>query len=337
MKNALLAILFLSTVTLCAVVLGLRTRIVNQAQVIVRTEARVAELEAQLSSKTEAIEKAQVTERKADMLQDVLTSTSTDAKEKTKQVEKLQQALATAKTNEPANLLGSMFKDPKMKEMISAQQKLYIGPLIDKSYSALFQQLGLSADQTTTLKDLLEKKMLAGANAGMSMLSGDMDAEKRAEMMKQIKTESDGVDAQIKQFLGDDNFQALQSYEKTVPDRMVANQFKDQLANTANALSPAQETQLIQTFSDTRSSFPWTIDFANKKNNTEDLAGLLTEDNLAKYEQEKTQYDQQVLTRAQQFLSPDQMTALTQFSETQRNMQMVGMKFAAKMFAPKGQ
>jgi hypothetical protein len=337
MKNAFLAILFLSTVTLCAVVLGLRTRIVNQAHLIVQTQARVTELEQQLAAKSEAVEKAQVTERKAEVLQDVLTSTSSDAKEKTKQVEQLQQALATVKTNEPGNLLGSMFKDPKMKEMISAQQKLYIGPMIDKSYSALFQQLGLSPDQTTTLKDLLEKKMLAGANAGMSMLSGDMDAEKRSEMMKQIKTETDGVDAQIKQFLGEDNYQAFQSYEKTVPDRMVANQFKDQLSNTANALSPAQDAQLIQAFADTRSSFPWTIDFANKKNAPDDLAGLLTEDNLAKYEQEKTQYDQQVLTRAQQFLSPDQVTALTQFSDTQRKMQMVGMKFAAKMFAPKGQ
>lgn len=337
MKNAFLAILFLSTVTLCAVILGLRTRIVNQAQVIVRAEARVAELEAQLNAKSDAVEKAQVTERKAGILQDVLNSTSSEAKEKTKQVEQLQQALATAKTNEPGNLLGSLFKDPKMKEMISAQQKMYVGPMIDKSYSALFQQLGLSPDQTTTLKELLEKKMMAGANAGMSLLGGDMDPEKRAELMKQIKSETDGVDAQIKQFLGDDNFQAFQNYEKSVPDRMVANQFKDQISNTANALTPAQESQLVQAFSETRNSFPWTIDFANKQKNPEDLAGLLTDDNLAKYEQEKTQYDQQVLTRAQQFLSPDQFTALTQFSDTQRKMQMVGMKFAAKMFAPKGQ
>jgi hypothetical protein len=337
MKNALLAILFLATATLCAVVIGQRNRLVAQSTQLTQVQAKLAEVEARMESKSEVIQKAELTERKADILQDALTTTSSEARQNAKQVEQLQQKLASVKTNESGNPFGAMFKDPKMKEMIVAQQKAFMGPMIDKTYASFVQQAGLTPEQTATFKDLLQKKMMVGASMGMSMLDGSLDADKRAELTKQIKSETDGFDSQIKQFLGDDNYQAFQSFEKSVPDRMSVNQFRDQLASSGTPLTPAQESQLVQAMTDTRSSFTFTTDFSNRKAAGEDWASMLNEDSLSKYEQEKAQYDQQVLTKAGQFLSPDQVTALTQFSEAQRNMQMVGMKMAAKMFAPKGQ
>ena len=65
-------------------------------------------------------------------MQETLSATAANAVEKSSQIAQLQDSLAAAKTND-ANPLTAMFKDPKMKEMIKSQQKLVMGPMIDKS------------------------------------------------------------------------------------------------------------------------------------------------------------------------------------------------------------
>src|SRR5450759_4322165 len=106
--------------------------------------------------------------------------------------------------------------------------------------------------------------MLAGADAGMSLMDGSLDAAQRADLAKQTKSETDDYDAQLKQFLSDDNYPAFRAYEKTVPDRMTVSQFSDQLAGGASPLSNDQQQQLSQAMNDARTSFKWTTDNNNK-------------------------------------------------------------------------
>ena len=51
------------------------------------------------------------------------------------------------------------------------------------------------------------------------MLSDDLDATKRAEVVQQVKAANDAADAQIKVFLGDDNFAQIQDDEKSTWER----------------------------------------------------------------------------------------------------------------------
>jgi hypothetical protein len=48
--------------------------------------------------------------------------------------------------------------------------------------------------------------------------------------------------------------------------------------------------------------------------------------------EEREQFDQQFLSRAQQILTPAQLTAFADFQKTQRQMQVAGLKMAAQMF-----
>jgi len=57
-----------------------------------------------------------------------------------------------------------------------------------------------------------------------------------------MKSATDDYDAQIKQFLGDDNYQMFQAYEKTTPDRMTVSQFSDQLSGSATPLTTDQHS-----------------------------------------------------------------------------------------------
>ena len=332
MKNIIIAILLVATIALGAFCL-------HQQNQIAQTQSQLAGVQSQLQEKSAADEKNRFTESRAKMLQNALTETAAAAGEQSKQVAQLQKSLVATKTNgaNPFGEMSKIFKDPKMKEMIKSSQKMFMGPMIDKQYAALFQQLNMTPEQAATLKDLLQKKMLAGADAGMSMMDGSLDAAQRADLAKQTKSETDDYDAQLKQFLGDDNYPAFQAYEKTVPDRMTVSQFSDQLAGGASPLSNDQQQQLAVAMNDARTSFKWTTDYSNKNPSSGDYASMFSEDKINQFTSEKEQFDQQFLTRAQQILTPEQAMAFQQFQTAQRQLQIMGMKMAANMFAPKSQ
>jgi len=332
MKNIAIAILLVAAIALGAVCLHQQTQ-------LTQTQSQLASVQSQLKKKSEADEKTMFAESRAKMLQNALTETAAAAGEQSKQVAQLQKSLVATKTNgaNPFGEMSKMFKDPKMKEMIKSSQKMVMGPMIDKQYAALFQQLNMTPEQAATLKDLLQKKMLAGADAGMSMMDGSLDAAQRADLAKQTKSATDDYDAQIKQFLGDENYPAFQGYEKTVPDRMTVSQFSDQLAGGASPLSNDQQQQLAVAMNDARTSFKWTTDYNNKNPSSGDYASMFSEDKINQFTSEKEQFDQQFLTRAQQILTPEQAAAFQQFQTAQRQLQIMGMKMAANMFAPKSQ
>lgn len=308
----------------------------HQSRQMIGLRVQLAETQTQLQAKPDTEERVAQAERKTKILQDVLTDTSKFAAEKTKQAEQLQQSLAEAKTNN-ANPFADMFKDPKMRDMIKSQQKAVLGPMIAKQYAAFYQQMNMTPEQTAAFKDLLVQKMSAGTEAGMSMLDSSLDATQRADLAKQVKAQTDEFDAQIKAFLGDENYKTFQDYEKTVPDRMVVGQFSDSLADGATALSQQQQTQLIQAMSDGRNNFKWTTDYNNANPANTDYSTMFTDQKIEQFAQEKQQLDQQVLAKAQQILTPEQFAAFKEFHTSQSAMQLVGMKMAAKMFAPKSQ
>jgi hypothetical protein len=333
MKSTLITLLLIAVV-------ALGTFSAHQRNQIARTRTRLAAAEDllkvaqnRLKEMSDAAEKVTQAEQNARILQQTLTEASAASAAQSQQVTQLQQSLAAAQTNTGRGL-GALFKDPQMKDMIKAQQKMVMGPMIDKMYGALFQELNLTPEQSAGLKDLLMKKMLAAADVGMSMFDGSLDAAKRKEMAAQIKTQTDAFDEQIKQYLGDENYQAFQSYEKTTPDRMVVSQLQDQLAASGTGLDPAQQQQLVQALSDARQNFKWTTDFNNQKPGDGDFAEMFSEDRVNQFALEKAQFDQQFLERARQILTPEQLAAFEKFQEAQRQLQITGMKMAAKMFAP---
>jgi hypothetical protein len=335
MKNVLIVILLAVSVALGAVFAHQRNQLAQLRAQLAGTESALAAVQARLKEKSEAIENATLAESRAKLLQKTLTERSAAATEQSKQVEKLEQSLADAKTNTPANPLAGMFKDPKMRDMIKSQQKAFMGPMIDKTYATLFQQLNLTPEQAAYVKDLIQKKMLANADSGMSMVADDLTADQRTELAKQIKESNDAFNAQLKEYLGDDNYQAYESYEKSLSDRMSVGQYRDQIAGTDAALSPAQEQQLIQAMSDERSSFQWTADYSNPNPADANFAEMFNEDRLSRFAEERARYDEQVLAKAKTILNAGQLKSFEEHLATQRRMQEISMKMAAQMFGKK--
>ena len=334
MKNILIALLLAMAVALGALAYHQSHQAAQNRAELLSVHAELAAVQSRLKATAEATDRLAGTERSAKALQETLVKTSQFAKEKEQQAAQLQEKLADAKTNSNNPMAGvaKMFNDPKMREMIKSQQKMVMGPMIEKQYGDLFKQLKMSADESGQLKKLLTDKMLAGADAGMAMMDGSVDAAQRAELTKQMKSEQEDYDAQIKQFFGD-GYDSYKNYEKTVPDRMVVSQFGDALSGDA-ALQPDQQAQLIQALNEERTGFKWTTDFSDQSKPPADgnYAAMFTEEKLDKFTQEKEKFDQQFLARAQKILSPEQFKQYAQFQKTQRDMQIMGMKMAAQMF-----
>ena len=337
MKTMLIVLFAVAAVGLAGFSLHEHSQLVQLRAQLADAEGKLLSAQEQLKETAEAADKIARAEGKAKLLQDTLTESSAAAAKQSAQVEQLQSSLAAAKTNSDMSGLAGMFKDPEMRKMIKEQQKMVLGPMIEKMYADLFQQLQLTPEQAAQVKDLLQKKMLAGADIGMSLLDGSLDATKRKELTDQIKTETDNLNAQIKDLLGEDKYKDLQAYEKTAGDRMVVGQFRDQLAGSASALSTDQEKQLIQLMQDQNSSFKWTTSPSKYQNpdGETDFSTLFSEERINKLVEEKTQFDQQVLDRAAQVLNGDQLKQFEQFQKTQRQIQIAGMKMAAKMFGGK--
>ena len=294
--------------------------------------ARIAELEKQLGD-LEA-KTAKQDEKTADLRTQLLTS-KVEAVSKATEVAQLQQSMTNRPAESGSNMFAGMFKDPAMKEMIKTQQKMMGGQMVEMLYSGLFTNLNLNPDQTAALKELLKKRQLIDSEAGIAMLGDDLDADKRKALTDQTKADRDAVNAQIKQTIGDAGYAQLDAWDKSAGDRMTLTMFKGQLGDSAPALSPDQEGQMLQAMSEERQKFKFTTDFSDKNNFNGDLASMFTEDKINQFTSESGQLMSNYLSRAQSILSPEQLQAFQSSLNSQQQMTAAGMKMAVQMFGGK--
>jgi hypothetical protein len=327
MKNIIIGILLLTTIIFGSLYL-------TQSQKVNEAKSETAALRQKVTEMESSV--AQQEERTA-TLQTRLQNTQAKAIAKAEEVTQISQALTNhVQTNaKGANPFGEMFKSKEMKDMIKTQQKTVLGGMIDKNYGPYFSSLNLTPEQSSSLKDLILNRGLVDAEAGMSMLAGDSDPDKRKELMDKAKADKDAVNAQIKDFLGADNYAQFETYEKTIPDRMSLNMYKDQQGSGPGALNPDQEAQLLQAMGEERQNFKFTTDFSDQSKFTGDFASNFTEEKINKYEQEMEDLDQHYLDRAKNILTPEQIDPFKKFLKSQIELQKAGFKMAATMFGQK--
>ena len=326
MKNILVGILLLTTLVFGGLYL-------TQIQKASDARAEAASVRQKLTEMESSV--AQQEERAA-TLQTRLQDTQAKAIAKAEEVTQISQALTNrvqSQTNaKAANPFGEMFKSKEMKDMIKSQQKTVLGGMVDKNYAAYFASLNLTPEQSASLKDLILNRGLVDAEAGMSMLSRDNDPDKRKELMDKTKADRDAINSQIKDFLGADNYAQFETYEKTIPDRMSLNMYKDQQGSGPGALNPDQEAQLIQAMGEERQNFKFTTDFSDQSKFNGDIASYFTEEKINKFSEESDALNQRYLERAKSILTPEQIDPFTKFLNSQRELQKAGFKMAMTMF-----
>jgi hypothetical protein len=309
MKNVVLIVLAVTVVALGALSLH-QARELRQ----IRNQRDVASAESQTSEKqtqdtAAAEEKAALAEAQAKSLQETLTQSSAEAARQSQQVVALKGQLEAERTNSPEAGMARLLSSPEMRKTMQQQRQVFLDPMLDRTYGALFDQLHLNAEQAGALKELLKQREIAESEKDMSMLEPNMDLSKRRDVAEEIKKEKEGYNDQIRQFLGDEGYKEFEAYDKTAGDRNTVNQFASQMEGEGTDLNAAQREQLIQTLYDERGRFNWSIDIGQVNSGTADYSQL-TDEQLNQYANEREQFNALILERARQFLTPEQLPSL---------------------------
>jgi hypothetical protein len=217
-----------------------------------------------------------------------------------------------------------MLKDPQMKDMIRAQQKM----MVDQMYGDLSNTLTLSAVDGDTLKKLLLDRQMALMDAGLAAMDGSgSDPKQTAQDTKALK---DQYDKQIQDLLGPQDYAAFQQYDQTAGERTLVNLFKQSLSAN-DALTDQQQNDLITAMHDNRKTLP----ASSLLNNNANDPSKLTDENLTDAQKQMELLNQQDAERAGAILTPAQLEQFTKFQKQMSAMQEAGLKMAVQMFGQK--
>jgi hypothetical protein len=217
--------------------------------------------------------------------------------------------------------LASMLKNPQMKEMVRAQQKM----MIEQMYGGLYKKLSLSPADEDSLKQLLNDRQMALVDAGLAAMDGSgSDTNQPAVDTKTLKAQ---YDKQIEDLLGQQAYTTFQQYDQTVTERTQVNLFKQSLS-ADNVLTDQQENDLVNAMYQARQALP---DNSLLKNQTHDPSQL-SEGNIAEALKVQEQLQKQYADSAASILTPAQLDQFTKFQQQMSAMSAAGMKMAAQMF-----
>lgn len=222
-------------------------------------------------------------------------------------------------------MLTKMMKDPAMKDFMRVQQKT----MIQKMYGSLVKDLNLAPEQKDKFMDLLlDQHMAAVDQAGSLLNPGSSDHAGAAQALKDKEAE---LNTQLKALLGEDKFTQYEDYKKTIGERLVLDQLKQQLEDGQTPLKDAQAKSLLQVMKEEREKVPPALPTQGNQNPA-DMAKLLTDETLEKQFQWQSDLNRRVLERAGPILTPEQLKTYTEFQTQQLNAQKATMKMAREMF-----
>jgi len=221
--------------------------------------------------------------------------------------------------------IADMMKNPQMKEMIRAQQKV----MVNKMYAALPRYLNLSDETKARLDQLLLDRQLAMAEAGLAMMNGSAeDRKKAAEDSKAVKAESDQA---IQELLGTQDYEVFKQYEASLSEQTNVSLFKDTLSGD-DALGEQQEYDLVAAMYQAREALPQNSLF-NQQNPSPDPTQL-TQERVAETLKQMETLQQRYAEAAATILNAGQLERFKQWQQQMATMQRTGLNMAAQMFNP---
>jgi hypothetical protein len=212
-------------------------------------------------------------------------------------------------------MLKQMMEDPDTQDMMRRQQAVGINMM----YDTLFKELGMSDEDTEKLRQL----MIDHQMTAMSQMQGSIDAEAIASGNAESEDE-------IRDFLGDDLYEKYEMHNRTMGDRMMLQQFQQQLARSDHPLQPGQYDDMLNVITEQHETMELTDGFGGPHSFNPAL--VRDEERVERFIKEREALDESILDRATDVLSEEQLDTLRDSQERQRGMIRFGMKMGRSMF-----
>ena len=209
--------------------------------------------------------------------------------------------------------VSEIFRDEIMREALKAEAREGTAKNINALFrEGLAEQLHLNDDQSAALKQLLADRMsILWEHMLLPMTTGELDEAGMAQAGPAIKEAIEKNSAQLRSLLGDDGYNAYQSFEQTQPEREFVSKFASQANDAGQQLSPEQQNQLFALMASERAAFRSQNDLGNpEKMNFEHWYDNFSDDKIQAYSQGLTQANERIVQQEQGLLSPEQLTQL---------------------------
>ena len=229
-------------------------------------------------------------------------------------------------------MIKKMFTDPSMKKVMRGTQ----GVAVKMMYGSLGKELGLKAEASNQLMELLTDRQMARTTKGMKMSDGQIDeAQANAEAAADGEKSDQDLDAEIEAIIGKDGLTKLADYEKGMADRMQLTQYEQSFSSSGMALNEQQSKGLLGIMLDERTKQPPSPMDPGSKDVGASIKAMQSEDTMTKLMESQVDLNRRVLSRAGPILNPDQMVQFQQIQQQQLDMQKMQMDIARSMFKGK--
>jgi hypothetical protein len=222
--------------------------------------------------------------------------------------------------------LAKMFTDPEMRKSMRSQQMIGIRMM----YGDITKELGLSPQDTEQLLELLTDRQMDMAAAGMQSL--DPNDPNQANNKDRLAENAKRYEDQIKAVLGEDKFKSLKSYEASMGDRFMLQQFEGQFGAAGAPLEANQKQQLLDLMREERAKTPSDLNLANSSNPGKQMEALRNPETMNQFMASQEAFQKRVLERSRQFLNADQVGALEKVNQQQLELLKMQMKMSKEMF-----
>jgi hypothetical protein len=237
-----------------------------------------------------------------------------DAARKEAELLELQRQLKT-ETEQPPKP-APWLRDPEMIKVLQSDAK----SAATRSARALLegglsQHLQLTEEQTHALEQLLiARNSIVWETMLLPLTAGELDPAARSAAGRATKQAVARNAEEIRALVGPEGFKSFQWYEQTQPDRDQVQRFAPQFTQAGQALDADQQSQLLAIMIEERTRLPklqefgdpMTIDYEHWDEN-------FTDEKVAAYFQQMTQFNDRIAQRAQLMLTPEQTNLLRQY------------------------
>ncbi|MBB5351684.1 hypothetical protein HNR46_001923 [Haloferula luteola] len=193
-------------------------------------------------------------------------------------------------------------------------------------YADLIKDFGLNADEADYFLNLKAQSAAEQQQIGMKLMGAN--EEERQALMEEIEQSQKDNEEAIQSFLNDDqDFASYQHYEKRLAEHQQLDTLRQSMAGTQSPLRPEQEDALVEAMYEARTQHQ-SVDW----NGTEGFAALEAADARERFEKDWDTQNAAVLQQASEVLDDPQMKTFRTYREQMKEMQLMGIEMAQKMF-----
>jgi len=209
-------------------------------------------------------------------------------------------------------------QDPARRENMKSVWSMQM----DSIYGPLLRSMQMTPDELNEFKGFLMAKRWVNVDFGMKLAAAETNEAGQAQIEQQRKQTQDEIDGRIRQYLGENAYAEYDGYEKSLTERTMLGDFKQELENIKAGLTYEQEDKLIRMMYEERTKSPVLNHAIEESDSVANRSPDEWKDVLREFDQWKTRVD----GRAAELLSPAQRKLLDEHMTRYGDVIRVSMK-----------